>query len=100
LTFEFICTMRRGSSDPKFFRRGQSKSRNIRNIRTFLINQGLARNIMRNIAQRIRTMQKRGFKRGKGVASDQFLIEIRRRMKTKKKAQRKLGKKKPHRSGV
>jgi hypothetical protein len=29
-------------------------------------------------------MQKRGFKRGKGVASDQFLIEIRRRMKKKK----------------
>jgi len=42
---------------------------------------------MRNIAQRIRTMQKRGFKRGKGVASDQFLIEIRRRMKKKKGAE-------------
>jgi len=50
---------------------------------------------MRNIAKRIRTMQKRGFKRGKGVASDQFLIEIRRRMKTKKKPSVSWAKKSP-----
>jgi len=40
-------------------------------------------------------MQKRGFKRGKGVASDQFLIEIRRRMKTKKKPSVSWAKKNP-----
>jgi hypothetical protein len=40
-------------------------------------------------------MQKRGFKRGKGVASDQFPIEIGRRVKTKKKPSVSWAKKNP-----
>ena len=95
MTFDFGLHFMKGVERAKIFWRGRSKSRNIRYNRTLLRNQGLTRNIMRNIVSRIGTKLKRGFntQKCKGVASDQFPIEIGRRVKNKK-AQRKLGEKK------